>query len=52
MEETKPTRRSFLQTVLAGGAAAATANLTIMKDLFAHRRAGRSRSATTATSPA
>jgi branched-chain amino acid transport system substrate-binding protein len=35
MEETKPTRRSFLQTVLAGGAAAATANLTIMKDLFA-----------------
>ena len=35
MEETKPARRSFLQTVLAGGAAAATANLTIMKDLFA-----------------
>ncbi len=35
MEETKSTRRSFLQTVLAGGAAAATANLTIMKDLFA-----------------
>jgi branched-chain amino acid transport system substrate-binding protein len=35
MEESKPTRRSFLQTVLAGGAAAATANLTIMKDLFA-----------------
>ncbi|HEY9529869.1 MAG TPA: ABC transporter substrate-binding protein [Burkholderiales bacterium] len=35
MEETKPTRRSFLQTVLAGGAVAATANLTIMKDLFA-----------------
>jgi branched-chain amino acid transport system substrate-binding protein len=35
MEETKQNRRSFLQTVLAGGAAAATANLTIMKDLFA-----------------
>jgi branched-chain amino acid transport system substrate-binding protein len=35
MEETNSTRRSFLQTVLAGGAAAATANLTIMKDLFA-----------------
>ena len=35
MEETKSTRRSFLQTVLAGGAVAATANLTIMKDLFA-----------------
>src|SRR5574340_665255 len=31
----KTTRRSFLQTALAGGAAAATANLTIMKDLFA-----------------
>jgi branched-chain amino acid transport system substrate-binding protein len=35
MEETNTKRRSFLQTVLAGGAAAATANLTIMKDLFA-----------------
>jgi branched-chain amino acid transport system substrate-binding protein len=35
MEDTNSTRRSFLQTVLAGGAAAATANLTIMKDLFA-----------------
>ena len=36
MENPKPPhRRSFLQTVLAGGAVAATANLTIMKDLFA-----------------
>lgn len=35
MKRTKPERRSFLQTVLAGGAVAATANLTIMKDLFA-----------------
>jgi branched-chain amino acid transport system substrate-binding protein len=35
MENRKPERRSFLQTVLAGGAVAATANLTIMKDLFA-----------------
>jgi branched-chain amino acid transport system substrate-binding protein len=36
MENRKPPqRRSFLQTVLAGGAVAATANLTIMKDLFA-----------------
>ena len=35
MEENRRTRRSFLETVLAGGAVAATANLTIMKDLFA-----------------
>jgi len=35
MENRKPARRSFLQTVLAGGTVAATANLTIMKDLFA-----------------
>ena len=35
MTQRKNTRRSFLQTALAGGAAAATANLTIMKDLFA-----------------
>ena len=35
METRNPKRRSFLQTVLAGGAVAATANLTIMKDLFA-----------------
>jgi branched-chain amino acid transport system substrate-binding protein len=31
----KTTRRSFLTTALAGGAAAATSNLIIMKDLFA-----------------
>lgn len=31
----KPSRRSFLECVLAGGAAAGTANLTIMKDAFA-----------------
>lgn len=31
----KPSRRSFLECVLAGGAAAGTANLTIMKDVFA-----------------
>ena len=35
MAQRSTTRRSFLQTALAGGAAAATANLTIMKDLFA-----------------
>ena len=35
MAQRSNTRRSFLQTALAGGAAAATANLTIMKDLFA-----------------
>ena len=35
MAQRRTTRRSFLQTALAGGAAAATANLTIMKDLFA-----------------
>ena len=28
-------RRSFLECALAGGAAAGTANLTIMKDAFA-----------------
>ncbi len=31
----KVSRRSFLECALAGGAAAATANLTIMKDAFA-----------------
>src|SRR5215213_7058678 len=35
MAQRRSTRRSFLQTALAGGAVAATANLTIMKDLFA-----------------
>jgi len=35
MAQRKTTRRSFLQTALAGGAAAATANLMITKDLFA-----------------
>ena len=31
----KHSRRSFLQTALAGGAVAGTANLTLMKDLYA-----------------
>src|SRR5882724_4727834 len=31
----KVSRRSFLQCALAGGAAAGTANLTLMKDLYA-----------------
>jgi branched-chain amino acid transport system substrate-binding protein len=31
----KVTRRSFLETALAGGAIASTASLTIMKDVFA-----------------
>jgi branched-chain amino acid transport system substrate-binding protein len=31
----KVTRRSFLETALAGGAVAATANLTLMRDVFA-----------------
>jgi branched-chain amino acid transport system substrate-binding protein len=31
----KITRRSFLETALAGGAVAATANITLMKDVFA-----------------
>ena len=31
----KVTRRSFLETALAGGAIATTANLTLMKDVFA-----------------
>ncbi|MFZ5555657.1 MAG: ABC transporter substrate-binding protein [Pseudomonadota bacterium] len=38
MAERKVTRRSFLKAALAGGAAAGTANLTIMRDAFA--RAG------------
>ena len=32
---TKLSRRSFLECALAGGAAAGTANLTIMRDAFA-----------------
>jgi branched-chain amino acid transport system substrate-binding protein len=32
---TKQSRRSFLQSALAGGVAAGTANLTLMKDVFA-----------------
>ncbi len=35
MAKRKVTRRSFLQTALAGGTAAAALNLTLMKDLFA-----------------
>ena len=35
MAKIKRTRRSFLQTALAGGTAAAAVNLTLMKDLFA-----------------
>lgn len=38
MAERKVTRRSFLKAALAGGVAAGTANLTIMRDAFA--RAG------------
>jgi branched-chain amino acid transport system substrate-binding protein len=35
MKSNKLTRRSFLESALAGGAAAGTASLTIMKDAFA-----------------
>src|SRR3954447_2716417 len=35
MKGTKLTRRSFLETALAGGAVASTASLTITSDLFA-----------------
>lgn len=35
MAKRKVTRRSFLATALAGGATAATTNLTLMKDVFA-----------------
>ena len=35
MKQSKISRRSFLETALAGGALAGTASLTITKDLFA-----------------